>query len=486
MEVPVAPDPRRRRGRERLGPRDRGGPRARCRGSWTSSDRAAVATIPIVVNGEPVGLVVGDVDRPSGTPDRRPRGRRTASAASRSQATIAIRNARLLESIRHQALHDSLTGLPNRTLILDRVEQMLARARRRGTESAALFIDLDGFKQVNDTLGHDAGDRLLRSVAAAALGDAPRGRHDRPHRRRRVRRARRRRRTDRQPRVRRRTPARSVARAVRDRRRARAVRSASPRASASRTAATSRPTDLLRDADIALYEAKTAGRDRYVTFQREMQTAVEDRLTPRARSPRRDRARRVLPRVPADLRPRDRTRARRRSAPALEPPDARRRATRHVHPAARRDASRSSTSAAGCINEACRQAAEWRLPERDMYVSVNVSARQLDDDHLVDDLRARAHSRRASTPSAPRDRDHRDRDHARRRDDRAPAARRRRPSASASRSTTSAPATRRSRTCASSRSTSSRSTVRSSRRSPTRPSRGRCSTRSCSSASNSD
>src|SRR4029078_4290163 len=82
-----------------------------------------------------------------------------------SQATIAIRNARLLESIRHQALHDSLTVLPNRALILARVEQMLGRARRTGTDSAALFIDLDGFKQVNDTLGHEAGDRLVQAVA---------------------------------------------------------------------------------------------------------------------------------------------------------------------------------------------------------------------------------------------------------------------------------------------------------------------------------
>src|SRR5262249_43435230 len=112
---------------------------------------AAVATIPIVINGDPVGLVVGDVvERPSRLCDDpevpgRPRG-------LGSQATIAIRNARLVENIRHQALHDALTGLPNRTLILDRVEQALARARRRDMECAALFIDLDGFKQVNDTL----------------------------------------------------------------------------------------------------------------------------------------------------------------------------------------------------------------------------------------------------------------------------------------------------------------------------------------------
>ena len=72
------------------------------------------------------------------------------------------------------------------------------------------------------------------------------------------------------------------------------------------------------------------------------------------------------------------------------------------------------------LNEACRQAAEWHLPERDMYVSVNVSARQLDDEHLVDDLRTALDVGRAR-PVGARDRDHRDRDHARRGDDRPPA-----------------------------------------------------------------
>jgi diguanylate cyclase (GGDEF)-like protein len=70
------------------------------------------------------------------------------------------------EELRHQALHDSLTGLPNRTLLIDRVEQLLARCRRQGSTAAALFVDLDNFKNVNDTFGHEVGDQLLELVAA--------------------------------------------------------------------------------------------------------------------------------------------------------------------------------------------------------------------------------------------------------------------------------------------------------------------------------
>ena len=77
----------------------------------------------------------------------------------------AIERKRTAARLAHQALHDSLTGLPNRVLLLDRLNVAVGRSRRRPSSLALLFLDLDGFKSVNDSLGHDAGDDLLVEVA---------------------------------------------------------------------------------------------------------------------------------------------------------------------------------------------------------------------------------------------------------------------------------------------------------------------------------
>jgi len=69
------------------------------------------------------------------------------------------------ERLQHMAAHDTLTDLPNRALLLDRVQTALAQARRDNTDFALLFIDIDNFKNINDTFGHATGDSLLQKIA---------------------------------------------------------------------------------------------------------------------------------------------------------------------------------------------------------------------------------------------------------------------------------------------------------------------------------
>ena len=88
-----------------------------------------------------------------------------ASANAELEAEIAERR-RVDQRVLHMSHHDSLTGLPNRTLLADRVGQAIARAHRSGRKAALLFLDLDRFKIVNDSLGHATGDLLLQAVAA--------------------------------------------------------------------------------------------------------------------------------------------------------------------------------------------------------------------------------------------------------------------------------------------------------------------------------
>jgi diguanylate cyclase (GGDEF)-like protein/PAS domain S-box-containing protein len=78
--------------------------------------------------------------------------------------TTALARLRGEERVRHEAVHDPLTGLANRTLLQDRLEHALAKSERLGTETAVLFIDLDNFKDVNDRYGHVAGDAVLMEL----------------------------------------------------------------------------------------------------------------------------------------------------------------------------------------------------------------------------------------------------------------------------------------------------------------------------------
>ncbi|MGH2686048.1 MAG: EAL domain-containing protein, partial [Actinomycetota bacterium] len=130
------------------------------------------AVVPVAARGQFLGLVsAGFRGRPSA--DHEDALFRILAGLADHGAT-ALDNSRLVEHIRHQALHDALTGLPNRPLMEDRATQALRAAERKPAVTAVLFIDLDRFKNVNDTLGHSAGDDLIRQVARR-LGRCVRG-----------------------------------------------------------------------------------------------------------------------------------------------------------------------------------------------------------------------------------------------------------------------------------------------------------------------
>jgi diguanylate cyclase (GGDEF)-like protein len=292
---------------------------------------------------------------------------------------------RMAADLVHNALHDGLTGLPNRTLILDRAGQMLARAGRENLSVAALFIDLDNFKDINDSLGHEAGDRLLEAVAQrfqamCRAGDTV-GRmggdefvvlteslkQD--------------------------SGPELVAERIRE------VLSQPFRiagydqiplvVSASIGIATGvRATadELLRDADIALYQAKATGKDRWTAFEPAMQSAVLNRLEMERdlRSALEHDEFRLLYQPVFDL---DSVRA--CGVEAL---------LRWHHP--RRgllvpDEFIPSLEETGLIVDvgrwvlitACEQAAQWHRQGHVLTMSVNVSMRQLEVDAFVDHVR---------------------------------------------------------------------------------------------------
>jgi diguanylate cyclase (GGDEF)-like protein len=179
--------------------------------------------------------------------------------------------------LEYRALHDPLTELPNRILALDRAEQILGRARRLDVPVTALFLDIDGFKQINDRHGHQSGDEVLREVGArlkatlrendtvgrlggdefVVLIDSV-GIYTAPE---------------------------LVAERILDVLRQPIQLSGGGHVSVSLTAsigiATGRPgsaEDLMQDADLALYKAKATGKNGYVKFESAMQTAAQDRI----------------------------------------------------------------------------------------------------------------------------------------------------------------------------------------------------------------
>lgn len=117
--------------------------------------------MPLVAQKETIGVLL--VKQPAGIV-RTDKDRELLHFVA-AQAATAIRRRNLNDELLRLARHDQLTGLANRRQFEDRMETVLARCRRKQCRAAVLFIDLDGFKQVNDTLGHAVGDLLLQHVA---------------------------------------------------------------------------------------------------------------------------------------------------------------------------------------------------------------------------------------------------------------------------------------------------------------------------------
>ncbi|MGH9276515.1 MAG: putative bifunctional diguanylate cyclase/phosphodiesterase, partial [Acidimicrobiales bacterium] len=118
-------------------------------GAWVPDDEA----IRWLIAGQPIGFErLGDSER-------------ELLEVIAGITAVAMQNARLLEEIRHRAIHDALTDLPNKVLFVDRLEHALASNARLGKRMAVIFLDLDQFKVINDSLGHETGDQVLLGVA---------------------------------------------------------------------------------------------------------------------------------------------------------------------------------------------------------------------------------------------------------------------------------------------------------------------------------
>ena len=128
-----------------------------------------VVVLPIIVGGEVSTILV--LARRTQEPFEQEE--ITSARELADRATVAFSNSAWEDKLYHQAHYDALTDLPNRALLKDRLEQAVNRAKRNSTAVAALFLDLDRIKSVNDSLGHSAGDELLREVADRLIGQVP-------------------------------------------------------------------------------------------------------------------------------------------------------------------------------------------------------------------------------------------------------------------------------------------------------------------------
>jgi diguanylate cyclase (GGDEF)-like protein len=305
---------------------------------------------------------------------------------SRSRESALAMVAEKTTQLRHQAMHDALTGLPNRVLAIDRAEQMLARARRAEQPIAVLYIDVDGFKHINDTFGHAVGDTFLRAVAArletvVRAGDtAARLAGDEfvvlleastldvgPE-----------------------LVAQRLLDVLREPYDLTDEIGRELSVTASIGVAYGRhetAEELLADADVALYAAKEAGRNQYVAYESGMQTAAQDRITLEmdltdalaaeelflVYQPTFDLKSERTTGVEALLRWRHATRG--VIAPDVFIPIAEHSGL--ILPIGR-----------WVLHTATLQAAAWRAQGHELSISVNVSGRQLDHDELVDDVRS--------------------------------------------------------------------------------------------------
>ncbi len=135
-------------------------------GYLASIGQRTLAMVPLIAAGRTIGLVEVTSTRRNAFDGRAVE----LATMLAGEAAMALENARLYDEIRHQALHDGLTGLANRVLFRDRVEQALRRNERSLGRVAVLFIDLDDFKMLNDSHGHARGDEVL-VIAADRVQD---------------------------------------------------------------------------------------------------------------------------------------------------------------------------------------------------------------------------------------------------------------------------------------------------------------------------